>query len=51
MAKDDGTVYYVSDGAGTIRKVTGWVIRNALGGLGKLASRGYTIVEDRTTRK
>ncbi len=51
MAKDDNTVYYVSNGAGTVMKVTGWVIRSALGGFAKVIGKGWTIVEDSTTRK
>lgn len=45
MAKDDGTVYYLSNGAGTIRKVTGWTIRVALGGAAKAVKAGFTIFE------
>lgn len=38
--------YYVSDGRGNVRKVSGWFIMSVLGGFAKLARRGWTFVED-----
>lgn len=49
MTKDDNTIYYVQAGiGGKIMRLTGWTIRSALGGLGKVAKQGWTIVEDRS---
>ncbi len=49
MAKDDSTIYYVQTHVGgKIMRLTGWTIRTALGGLGKLAGKGWTIIEDRS---
>lgn len=51
MAKDDSTIYWVQTGTGKrIMKVSGWTIRKVLGGLGKVAKRGWTIIEDRSGR-
>lgn len=51
MAKDDETIYWVSTGTGRFIKLSGWSIRTILGGLGKIAARGWTILEDRSDNR